>query len=104
MRVRARWLVALVVSVALVGGVAGVLAQTAPVRIVAAGDGTLYLLKGGSRYAIAVDGIDDDELAIYADAGALGGSELLAALGASTSASVTREAPVANTQPAPPVT
>jgi len=55
-------------------------AQGEPVRIVQTSDGTLYLLKNSAHYAIVSDAIDDEELAMYADGGAIGGSELLSAL------------------------
>src|SRR5205085_1027396 len=78
---RAWWIVGLLL-IALVVGASGVAAQMAPTRIVQASDGGLYLLKGGVRYAISVDAMEDDELQAYADGGTLGGDDLLAALGA----------------------
>ena len=69
-----------VAALGLLGVAHAVFAQSNQVRIVQAGDGTLYLLKNGARYTIAVDAIDDDELAAYPDAGTLGFSQLLAAI------------------------
>jgi hypothetical protein len=98
---------AAVLAVVSITGVAHVaVAQGDQVRIVQAGDGSVYLLKTGTRYAIVTDAIDDDELASYADAGSIGTSQVLAALSAPT-ASVTdaaaRVAPPAEAdQLAPP--
>jgi hypothetical protein len=63
----------------------GVVAQSAPARIVQASDGTLYLLKDGARYAIVADFIEDDELNALADGGEIGGSGLLNALAGTSS-------------------
>src|SRR5438552_17791703 len=76
-------LTALALVVVIDGGNAA-LAQSDPVRVVQASDGTLFLLKGVSRYAIVADAISDDDVAAYADGGQISGSELLAALTLST--------------------
>ena len=59
------------------GAVGGAAAQGSAWRIVQSADGTLYLLAGGTRYAIVGDPIDDDELAEYADGDATGTAMLL---------------------------
>jgi hypothetical protein len=53
------------------------LAQSAPWRIVQASDGTLYVLKDTTRYALFVDPIADSELATYVDGGTTGITALL---------------------------
>ncbi len=87
-------LVVVGVVVGLLVLVNGVVAQSAPLRIVQASDGTLYVLKDGARYAIVADVIDDEELAAYEDGGANGTALLL-----SPNASVTSAARVAEVAP-----
>ncbi len=87
-------LVVVGVVVGLLVLVNGVVAQSAPLRIVQASDGTLYVLKDGARYAIVADAIDDEELAVYEDGGANGTALLL-----SPNASVTSAARVAEVAP-----
>ena len=64
-------------SVGLVAVAHAASAQGELAGIVHASDGTLYLLKNGAHYAIVSDAIDDDELAMYADGGAIDSSELV---------------------------
>src|SRR5438477_12009661 len=66
--------------VVLIGGGNVALAQSDPEHVVQASDGTLFLLKDGSRYVIVADAISDDDVAAYADGGQISGSELLSAL------------------------
>src|SRR5438477_1575977 len=70
--------------VVLIGGGNVALAQSDLERVVQASDGTLFLLKDGSRYVIVADAISDDDVAAYADGGQISGSELLSALTLST--------------------
>jgi len=70
----------------------GALAQSAPWRIVQASDGTIYVLAGGSRFAIVPEPISDDDLQGYTDGGPSGVAVLL---GSSPS-------PPADAAPAPP--
>src|SRR5437899_387204 len=77
---RCKFITLVLAAVGLVAVTHAASAQGEPVRIVQASDGTLYLLRNRAHYAIMSDAIDDDELAIYADGGAIGSSELLSAL------------------------
>src|SRR4051812_31766781 len=96
------WLcVGVLACAALLGLTVVALAQDAPVRIVQAGDGTLYVLKGGVRYVIAADPIDDDELAVYADGGSLASGDVLAVLGVAAGASA-RDSVAQQQQQQPP--
>src|SRR5437764_14609770 len=70
--------------VVVIGGGTVALAQSDPERVVQASDGTLFLLKNGSRYIIVADAISDDDVAAYADGGQISGSELLSAFTLST--------------------
>src|SRR5690242_98191 len=81
---RASCLLSAIALFGIIGGARAALAQSEPVRIVQASDGTVFLLKDGSRYAIVGDEVSDDEVGAYADAGSISGSELLAALAPST--------------------
>lgn len=68
-------------TLALVAALAtSAIAQSAPPRIVQASDGTLYLLKDGSRFALVGEVISDDELAQYPDGGAAGSAVLVGLL------------------------
>ena len=92
-------LVVVGVVVGLLVLVNGVVAQSAPLRIVQASDGTLYVLKDGARYAIVADAIDDDELAVYEDGGANGAALLLGANAAVGGPVASGPAPVAEVMP-----
>lgn len=101
---RVRLWTAVLVAGVLVLGTFSVWAQEAGPRIVQGSDGSLYLLQGGGRYAIAIDGIGDEELAGYEDAGTLGSAELVALLAAGRQPTAVRQQPPAPEQaaPAPP--
>jgi len=83
------------------GSGAGVLAQSAPWRIVQSSDGTLYVLKDGARFALVGEPIDDDELAAYADGGTNGTSILLSAIAAPATIAAQPVADAARTAEAP---
>lgn len=55
----------------------GARAQSAPWRIVQATDGTIYVLAGGSRFAIVPEPISDNDLQGYTDGGPSGIAVLL---------------------------
>jgi hypothetical protein len=84
-RVRAGLVLGGLLLVALFAG--GAVAQSAPWRIVQAGDGTLYVPKDGSRFAIVGEPVAEEELATYADGGAIGTSLMLNAPAATQMAS-----------------
>jgi hypothetical protein len=82
----------------------GAAAQGAPGRIVQAGDGTLYLLKDGARFAIVAEPVGDEELEAYADGGTLDAAQLPNAIvaAAPTLPVAAVEAPAAEMPPAEP--